>query len=147
MKFESRKIAIQDQTTGKASAARYTGRQVIRYANTSADPEQGQGGPAGDDLVPVEPRPLIGAQERDDGDQADGVQQEGDAPPEEMGAAVAAVEKEEEQRQAERDRSLEEGGRELGGGEDVHGGKLGGRAESAEGGWGDAGAGPCPAVT
>ena len=37
MKFESRKIAIQDQTTGKASAARYTGRQVIRYAKTSAD--------------------------------------------------------------------------------------------------------------
>jgi hypothetical protein len=70
--------------------------------------------------VPVEPGPVVGAEEGDDRDEADGVEQERDAPPEKVGAAIASVEEEKEEGQPERDGPLEQGSREFRGGEDVH---------------------------
>ena len=77
--------------------------------------EQRERGPAGDDLVPVEPEPVAGEQEADDGGDADGVEPPGAGPPGEVRLPVAAVDEPAERREAGGDDGLEEGGVELGG--------------------------------
>ena len=52
-------MATYDQTGGKSTRARYHGRQRTPLGEDERGIQQRERGPAGDDLVPVEPDRLL----------------------------------------------------------------------------------------
>jgi hypothetical protein len=75
--------------------------------------EQRQRGPAGDDLVPVEPNAIRGEQEAGDRTDAEQIESPGDGPPGEVGLPVPLEQERAEQDQRTRDGGLEQRGVEL----------------------------------